>query len=842
MENSRNMNLDEGWEYRLGNALGAMELANAGKAEVVNLPHDYMIASDVTADAPAKGAMGYYTGVVANYVKKIFIPKEWEDDRITLKFDGVMMNATVDVNGGKATLHHYGYTPFEVDITQMVYCGMENRICITVNPSMQPNSRWYTGAGMFRSVELVHKPQIHLANEGIYAYTEDIEYDGADPKRAYLRGQIDVVNQTGDNCIVELKLSLIEEQTREEKVTRTTRIQVNPNSEATAYLRMTVEDPLLWDCDNPNLYILKAQLTPAAIYKTHMIPIEDGRTDEESTLFGIRTIRADSVRGLQINGKTTKLKGGCLHHDNGVLGAVSLYDSEIRKINLLKKIGFNAIRTAHNPPSKALLEACDRAGMYVFDEAFDAWGTGKQPGDYNQFFESDWKKDLSAFMRRDRVHPAVILWSTGNEIPERGGLNNGYTLATEIIEYAKKLDGSRPISNGICSFWSGLDDFENEAYIQKLFGNEAENVSVQNADIQGEDYSWENGTECFTNGLDIVGYNYMESRYERDHRLYPDRVILGSENYPKEVGMMWPIVERTPYVIGDFTWTAFDYIGEAGIGKSVFLEQDDPLLQQGPFALMSHSSGFPWRLANDADYDINGNMLPQGAYRSVVWGSSNTYLYVYDPANFGKQELISMWGFTDIVDSWNWAGYEGKPIRVIVFSNADSVELKLNGQPVGKAAAGEKEAENLPKSFVFELPYEKGILEAVSYAGGIKASSACLRTTGVPAKIIVEPEKEEMAADGHSLVYAAVTIVDAEGNPVPDAEIALQASVEGAGVLAGFGSGNPITDENYTSGIFKTYRGKAMAVVRSDYQAGEAVLTVEAQEIGTKSVIIKSRF
>ena len=841
MKNTRNINLDEGWEFRLGNALGAMELAGAEKAKIVNLPHDYMIASDVSADAPAKAAMGYYTGEVANYVKRIFIPEEWKDDQITLKFDGVMMNATVDVNGGKAHLHHYGYTPFEVDITQMVYCGMENRICITVNPSMQPNSRWYTGAGIFRSVELVHKPKVHIANDGIYAYTEEIEYDGTTPKRAYLKGQVDVVNQTGDNYIVELKLGLLTEQTRDEKVTRTTRIQVNPNSSATAYFKMTVEDPLLWDCDTPNLYVLNVQLTPAAIYKTHMIPVEDGRGDEESTLFGIRTIRADSTRGLLINGRATKLKGGCLHHDNGVLGAVSLYDSEARKIRLLKKIGFNAIRTAHNPPSKALLEACDRVGMYVFDEAFDAWGTGKQPGDYNQFFESDWKCDLSAFMRRDRVHPAVILWSTGNEIPERGGLNNGYTMATRIIEFARKLDASRPISNGICSFWSGLDDFDNEAYIQKLFGNAAENVSVQNADIQGEDYSWEEGTECFTNGLDIVGYNYMESRYERDHKLYPDRVILGSENYPKEIGIMWPMVERTPYVIGDFTWTAFDYIGEAGIGKSVFLEQDDPMLKQGPFALMSHGSLFPWRLANDADYDINGNMLPQGAYRSVVWGSGNTYLYVSDPKHNGKQELISMWGFTDIAASWNWEGHEGEPVRAIVFGNADEVELKLNGQTVGTLASGEREAENLPKSFVFEVPYEKGILEAVSYVGGSEASSACLRTTGIPAAIIVEPEKDEMAADGHSLVYVAVTVVDAEGHPVPDAEIALCASVKGAGVLAGFGSANPITDENYTSGSFKTYRGKAMAVVRSGYQSGEAVLTVEAGALETKSVTIRSK-
>lgn len=840
--NERNLNLDEGWEFRLGAPLNHMELMRAKEAEIVNLPHDYMISSEVRPDAPAKAAMGYYTGEVANYVKRIFIPEEWKDEQISLKFDGIMMNATVEVNGGKVALHHNGYTPFEVDITQAVYCGMENRICITVNPSMQPNSRWYTGAGIFRSVELVHKPWIHIAEDGIYAYTEEIEYDGEKPVRAYLRGQIDVANRTTDNYIVDVKLDLLEEQTKEEKITRTVRVQVNPGSTTAAYFRMTVENPLLWDCDTPNLYVFRAQLTPVGIFKTHMIPAAVEKTDEESTLFGIRTVRADAVRGLQINGKTTKLKGGCLHHDNGLLGAVSLYDSEVRKVRLLKKIGFNAIRTTHNPPSKALMEACARAGMYVFDEAFDAWGTGKQPGDYNQFFESDWRDDVTAYMRRDRSNPAVIMWSTGNEIPERGGLNNGYTVATEIAELVKKLDGSRPVSNGICSFWSGLDDFMTEEQVRKTFGSESTGItSMQNADVQGEDLTWENGTVCFTNGLDIVGYNYMESKYERDHELYPDRVILGSENYPKEIGMMWPMVERLPYVIGDFTWTAYDYIGEAGIGKTAFVEPDDPMLERGPFALMSHSSQFPWRLANDSDYDINGNMRPQGAYRSVVWGSSDTYLFTANPKYFHMQEIISMWGFMDIVGSWNWSGFEGKPVRITAFSNADRVELRLNGQPVGTKAAGESEAEKLPKSFVFELPYEKGVLEAVSYVGDKEVSRAELRTTGAPAAIELEPEREEITADGHSLAYIAVQVIDEEGNLVPDAEIALNAGVDGAGVLAGFGSGNPITDENYTAGSFKTYKGKAMAVVRSGYQAGEVVLTVKAEALETKSVKIVSK-
>ena len=305
-----------------------------------------------------------------------------------------------------------------------------------------------------------------------------------------------------------------------------------------------------------------------------------------------------------------KLKGGCIHHDNGMLGAVSLYDSEYRKLSVLKSIGFNAIRTTHNPPSSALMEACDRIGMYVFDEAFDAWGIMKQPGDYNLFFDTDWEKDLTAFIKRDRNHPSVIIWSTGNEITERGGLNNGYTVATRLAETVKGLDPSRPVSNGICSFWCGLDDELTEENMKKIMGEAAdengslqnedgnasaqnvgesgsvqnvnESSSLQNADGGKDDTSWEEYSEAFTNGLDIVGYNYMEDKYPLDHEMFPERVILGSENYPNEIGIRWPMVESTPYVIGDFTWTAYDYIGEAGIGKSVFLDADDPLLKEGP--------------------------------------------------------------------------------------------------------------------------------------------------------------------------------------------------------------------------------------------------------------------
>ena len=835
----RSQNIDQGWQFQYGIVSGFPDPSGQENIREINLPHDYMIESDVTQTAPAGNASGFYTAGVASYTKYIDIPQEWENEKISLRFDGVMMNATVDVNGCKVCLQHNGYIPFYADITPYVYFGKSNRVTVTVNPSMQPNSRWYTGAGIFRSVELCHMPKLHIADDGIFGYTKEIEYDEqGSPAAAYLHTEVELCNETTENRIALVEVFLTRDGSDHVVLSRKQKMQVNPVSSDTAYIDLTLEHPVLWDIETPNLYRLHARVTDLGVFKTHFIPHAENTVDETSVLFGIRTVSADVRRGLRINGKTVKLKGGCIHHDNGMLGAVSLYQSEYRKISILKQIGFNAVRTTHNPPSSALMEACDRLGMYVFDEAFDAWGIMKQPGDYNQFFDTDWKKDLTAFMKRDRNHPSVIIWSTGNEIPERGGLNNGYTLATRLAQAARGLDPSRPVSNAICSYWSGLDDELAAENLKKLTEDAPAADSLQNADTGKNDTSWEEYSEAFTNGLDIVGYNYMENKYATDHEMYPERVILGSENYPKEIGIHWPRIESTPYVIGDFTWTAFDYIGEAGIGKSVFLEADDPLLKIGPFALMSHGSQFPWRLANDADADINGGILPQGAYRSVVWGSSETFLYSYDPAVFGKTELISNWGFTSVSKNWNWNSPEGSPAQVAVFSNGDEVALYLNGGLVGKVKAGESPAADLPKSFLFDLPYVPGELTAVSYKDGTELSRDTLKTTGTVKQIRLLPEKTEMSADGHDVIYVRVELIDEEGLTVPGSDRKLHASVDGAGILSAFGSANPITDENYTAGSFTSFRGTAMAIIRSGYETGACTLSISGEGLETVSVTL----
>jgi len=807
------INIDRAWTFRrcFLDTYGMLEYPG----EEVNLPHDAMIGTAVSKDAPANVDSGFFMGCTCSYTKYLVIPEEWTNDKIGLYFDGAMMHTTIDINGYKISEHHYGYTPFYVDITDYVSFDRENRITININTGVQPSSRWYTGAGLIRSVSLCHSPKVYIPTDGINVYTKEVTED-----TAFLKADVEVGNDTQDNCLAKVSVELWEEGGSRASATAFQTVQINRNSIETAQIALNVKNPKLWDEEHPNLYVVKAKVENTGIYRTHFIKNDMCTCDETSSLFGIRTITVDAVRGLRINNRTVKLKGGCVHHDNGLLGAISLYESEARKVKKLKEVGFNAIRTAHNPPSAALVEACDRLGMYIFDEAFDSWGMAKRPGDFSMYFNYLWEQEMSAFMRRDRIHPSVIMWSTGNEIPERGGLNNGYSLAGKLANTMRSLDGTRPVSNGVCSFWCGLDD-----HLAKY------QSQIQNAK-DDEHISWENLTEPFVNGLDVVGYNYLDDEYVRNHELFPDRVILGSENFPKEIGFRWPVVEKLPYVIGDFTWTAWDYIGEAGIGKSVFVEPGDPLIEKGPWAIMPQAtSPYPWRLANDADYDITGKMLPQGAYRSVVWGSSATHIYVQHPKNYGKVEIVGMWGFIDVIKSWNFTDYLGKPIEITVFSKAEEVELIINGKPIERKPVAKEKP--LPNSVKFVTEYVPGKVEAISYIAGAEVSRDAIVTTKEPVNIVLTPEKKVLKADGHDLTYVEIKIVDEDNRLVPDAEIALKAyistdsSAEKA-YLAGFGTGNPVTEEDYTDEYTVTHRGRGMAVIRSGYEKGEVLLRIES--------------
>lgn len=856
--------INQDWYFKNGTYMLLQALGSGDFGTRVELPHDYMISSEVREDAPAGSAMGYFTAGAATYTKFLEVPKAWRGQKVLLYFDGAMMNAKVSVDGDLVAEHHYGYTPFVADLTDHVVYGGINRICVVVNPSMQPNSRWYTGAGLFRSVYLAHGSRLYVKEDGIFSRTVRLEGIGEETaETAVLLHEVTVRNDTDRTKSVRVQVTVTDG--KEAVCTRSGFGSVHAGAELAIRVPMTLPHAKLWDAAHPALYRVKAEIF------TKDEAGEEALQDAAETGFGVRTVSADSTAGLLVNGKSIKLKGGCNHHDNGLLGAVSLYDAEVRKLELMKKAGYNAVRLSHNPPSRQMLEAADTVGMYVLDEAFDAWGFSKQPGDYSQFFASDWKRDMKAFITRDRNHPSILLWSTGNEVEERGGLGDGYQNAEELAAYVRTLDDTRLVTCAVCSLWSGTRDRDSKKNLLKLAQSAAS--GAQNFDAGKEDTSWEDLTENYMNCLDVVGYNYMDSHYAYDHERYPERVILGTESYPKEMDRTWQMVEEMPWVIGDFTWTSFDYLGEAGIGKSMFLDADDPRLKMGAMLLASQTSGYPWRLANDADFSLTGEELPQGVYREILWGSERTGLFTQNPANHGKEEIVSGWGWNEMSGSWNYAGFEGQPVKVYVYTRAEEAELFLNGKSLGRKPAGREHR----FTAVFEVPYEKGVLRAVSVQGGKEISAAQLETTGAPSKLVLLPERTELSADGESLAYVRVLVADEAGRRVPDAAVAVTARLQDAvmmeeeecnpffadapelwqmaqrmgakpqkktavrAVLAGFGSDNPVTKENYTTGSARTYQGSAMAIVRSGHERGTVRLVVSAEGMAEAELCLDIR-
>ncbi len=784
--------LTDGWTVAKTGAQS--HLAN-GEARPVVLPHDIQTEEGPSPSAPAQAATGYFGGASATYTRRFEFRPEWRGGVVLAAFDGVMSFAEVSLNGHLVATHSYGYSPFQADLTPYLYTDRSNRLEVIANNDLQPASRWYTGTGVFRECGFLVGGKIHFTPTPFFLRTKSL-----DGKRAVVLTDLTATNDSSAPAVLEALVELAPEGGPVVARGRAT-LRLAPGETGTAALELEVPEPAPWSPDSPSLYTARATLRGPG----------DAALDEASETFGIRMVEVDAVRGFRLNGVPLKLKGGCVHHDNGLLGAVSLYDAEERKIRLHKENGYNAFRTAHNPPSAAFLRACDRVGMLVLDEFFDVWRMPKARNDYHRYFEKDWRSDLTASLLRDRNHPSVVFWSTGNEIPERGGLSGGYELSRTLADAVRALDPTRPVANGICSFWTGLDDRDNET---------ADDPAVkQNGSSNYREAIWAERTAPFIAPLDVVGYNYMEGRYESDHALFPGRIIVGTESVPKRIDEVWEKVERLPYVLGDFTWTSFDYIGEAGIGRSVFVAPDAPADY-----LSSHASPYPWRLANDADFDICGYERPQLAYRRIVWGSSETYIAVHNPAGFGLREDVSFWGWEDVRNDWYWPGFEGKPVEVEVYSPAAEVELLLDGVSVGKAPAGKANRFRA----MFRTVYRPGTLVAVGRkADGTELSRQTLVTPGAPARIVLAPERASLPADGVSLAYVRVSVTDAEGRPVP-AAAPLRAEVSGVASLVAFGTGNPVTEDIYASPETTSFQGRALAILRAGARAGKTALTVSA--------------
>ncbi|OCT12828.1 beta-galactosidase [Paenibacillus pectinilyticus] len=805
-------NIDRSWEFVKGKPSVIPGMSQPGK--IVHLPHDFTIETDTSPDAPGGQGTGYYGGGIGTYTKVLNVSEEHAGKRVLVEFDGSYMNTTVVLNGHTVARHHYGYTPFHADLTPYVKIGHPNRLSVTVNNAAQPNARWYTGSGLYRHVDLLCAPKMHIAPWGIFAHTSHI-VDGT----AFVIVETTVENHTADNTNLWVDIKFEKESCGSLAGVGRVKVHVPAGEKSVGQVKIAVENADIWDIDSPNLYKITAQLSDTETV-----------LDRESTQFGIRTISVDTKNGFMLNGRTVKLKGGCVHHDNGILGAASFKDSEYRKMKIHKDNGYNAIRFAHNPMSRDLLDACDRLGLLVINEAFDVWVIEKNTHDYSQYFEENWKEDMKAFILRDRNHPSVIMWSTGNEVPERGGLSDGNKWSAKLAAYVRELDPTRLITHSLCSFFGGLDDDDSAKFYEGLFKQAMNGGGLQNLDTEFGRGIWGDYTETFAAPLDVVGYNYLNYHYENALDNYPNRVICGTESKPLEMDKYWHDVERLSHVIGDFNWTSHDYIGEAGLGKAEYVDQDEVTATSRSI----HIANYPWRLASDSDFDLCGFERPQLAYRRIVWGSNETFIASRNPKNYGKSEVLGRWGWPECENEWSWEGHKGKPVVVDVYSAAEEVELILNGMSLGRQPAG-RENRFTAK---FNLTYEPGKLEAVSYTAGKEISTNILTSAGKPVGVRIKPDKRELIADGQSLSFAVVEVVDAEGRHVPTVEMKASAQVEGAAKLAAFGTGKPQTTENYTTGEFTSYQGRLLAIVRAGYEPGLSVLTVDVEGLGAVSIEI----
>ena len=789
---SRTQSFDNDWSFKKDSVTSGPEKPNfdASSWRKVDLPHDWSvedlpnqipdsIVGPFIKSSPGSTFDGFTSVGKAWYRKSFVVNKAEEGKNIYIQFDGVYMNSDVWVNGHHLGNHPYGYTPFYYDLTPFLNPISEENIIAVQVKNEGKNSRWYAGSGIYRHVWLTIVNPLHVDVWGVHVSTPKVSKSSAEVQL------VTTVKNTGKrDALFTVQTQLIDKNGKVAGVTKSnSTVKAGDKTDVTQ--KIELENPKLWSTQNPNLY--RAKVT---IFENNK------ETDIVNTTFGVRDIKIDVQHGLLINGVSTKLKGGCIHHDYGPLGAAAIDRAEERKIELLKGNGFNAIRLSHNPPSQQFLDLCDRMGMLVIDEAFDAWEKTKFEDDYHLYFKEWWNKDLTNMIVRDRNHPSIILWSIGNEIRERAD-SAGLEITKMLKKRVQELDNTRMVTEAVCDFWDAR-----------------------------RTYNWEEHTPAIFNILDVGGYNYMFGKYESDHQKYPERIMYGAESYPLKTLENWQLIEKTPYIIGDFVWTAMDYRGEAGCGFSTLV----PASQTKKRVFLK----WPWFNAFCGDLDFVGDKKPQSFYRDVVWRRSKIEMFVQKPIPDGMKEIVNDWGWPDVLKCWSWAGQENTKMNVVVYTRCQSVKLELNGKVIGEQKVPENSI-----TVTFDIPYQAGTLVAKGYNNGTETASSTLKTTGAPAAIRLKSDRSKIKANRNDLSYVAVEIVDAHGNLITNAEdIEVNYTIIGNGEIAGVGNGNPIDVSSFQLPKKKIYHGKGLAIIRPKGAAGKIILTAKAKGLKDASIMI----
>lgn len=800
------------WKFLRDSIAGAEQVAYHDADWLsVDLPHDYSIIDLPGEDGPDQigpfsklspgngNSTGQVMGGTGWYRKSFTLDKADEGKTAIVKFDGVYMEAEVWVNGKRAGIHKNGYTPFWFNITPLLnQAGESNVIAVKVDNEGR-NSRWYSGSGIYRNVHLLFTHPVHVGVWGAKITTPEISAD-----QAMVEAEVSVQNDDNSEVTAEIIINI---KDKEGKLVSTVSDNMTLSGKDSKIIRKQIEvkSPLLWSLESPNLYHAEV-----------MIKTNNEVTDIYHQTFGIRSIAFSAEKGFLLNGEAVLLKGACVHHDHGLLGAAAFERAEERKVEILKASGFNAIRCSHNPFSEDFYDACDRQGMLVIDEFTDMWEYYKNPQDYSVFFNEWWNKDLTDWMMRNRNHPSIIMWSIGNEINGKVE-DNRLDIAKALVGRVKELDDTRPVTQAITGFFYPA--------------------------------GWESTAPAFEL-VDVGGYNYNWEQFEDDHQKYPERIMYSSESFTKQAYDNWKAVKKNPYVIGDFIWTAWDYIGEVSIGKPTYVPAEQETATIGNFSdykipegvnifdLQVHRpSEWPYYLANVGDIDITGEKSPQMLYRDVLWGKSDLEINVHEPVPEGLKEFSTEWAWPMEWPHWNWQGNEGKPLQVRVFTRASRVKLELNGETID-----EKELTDEDKYMAtFEVPYQSGELKATAFENDKEVASKTLKTSAEPAAIRLIADRNQINADRNELAFVKVEVIDASGQLVPQDSIEVKLQVTGEGELVASGNASPKGMESFNKSVMKMYQGKAQAIIRPYTVAGDIKLTAEANGLRTAELSIKTK-
>ncbi len=768
---TREVNFNSNWKFFQGdNEKASHPDFDDNEWRTLDLPHDWSIEGRPEATNPSGNDGGYYPTGIGWYRKTFHFTPDAGRPETTIYFEGVYMNAEVFVNGHHLGIRPYGYSSFYFDITPYLKAG-RNVVAVRVDNASQKNCRWYTGSGIYRNVKLIRTPKVHFEPWGIAVHTT------VGPSGATIEVEATVTNRHTHSVNTTLSGKILTEGHSVEAKEQA--VSLEAGEIRTFKLQIPLKNPNMWSPEAPNLYQMECHL------KGNGTDSDDSRT----VTFGVRTVEYSAAKGLLLNGKPVILNGGCVHHDNGALGAASYRDAEWRKARLMKDAGFNAVRTSHNPPSEAFLDACDHLGLLAIDESFDGWRAEKTPHDYSKLFDKWWIQDIESMVLRDRNHPSVFCWSIGNEIIERKSPEAVLT-AHALAGYVCRLDPERPVTSALAA--------------------------------------WDNDWEIYdplAAAHDIVGYNYMMHKGASDHQRVPSRVMMQTESYPREAFINWARTYDHSYIIGDFVWTAIDYLGESGIGRFYYQGESE--------GEHYHRNQFPWHGAYCGDIDLTGLRKPISYYREMLFNpEKKLYMAVKEPNGYYGEIRETLWSVWPTWENWNWPGHEGKNIDVEVYSHYPSVRLYLNNQLIGEKPTTRAQEFKA----IFTLPYTPGTLRIAGVENGKETETRTLTTAGKPARIRLTADRTVIAADGESLAYITAEITDKQGVVVPIADNTLIFEIKGAGTIPATCSADLKDCDAYTDHIRKAWKGRAMAIVKSGKEKGNITLTVKSKGLKAASI------